>query len=529
MHIGLVAAENDALPGGKVGGLGDVIRDLPIGLAKAGHEVSVITPGYGIFATGGEARELARLQVWFCGVPENLTVFEVKAPRSVPGVRHIVLEHPLFSAAGAGRIYVDDNAGPFATDAHKFALFCAAVAELLVQDLLPPLQVLHCHDWHAAPLLLLRAFDPRYIKLHNLPAVFTIHNLSLQGVRPLRGVHSALESWFPTLPYQPAGIVDPSHRDCINLMRTGINLADRVHTVSPTYAREILRPSDWSEGIVGGEGLELDLQRAQAEGRLLGILNGCDYESVPEPPTATATFRLIEENLDRWVDRGLGNQTAHYYALKRLHGMTRAGDIARPCLVSIGRLTAQKLYLLIQNLYHRPLMDLLLEQLDKGTFIMLGSGDPDYARFFTRVMQAHQNFLYLDGYSEPLSAALYGFGDLFVMPSIYEPCGISQMLAMRAGVPCLVHQVGGLNDTVINGKNGFSFGGDNLADKQQNLLDTLQQTLSLYRDKPRKWQKIARAAKQSRFTWDTSIDQYLEHLYRADRPKSRRSAAKKLT
>ena len=267
MHIVLVAAENDALPGGKVGGLGDVIRDLPVSLARAGHRVSVITPGYGIFAATGKPCRLGSVTASFCGQSEALELIEVEAKLRVKGVTHLVFEHPLFSASGAGKIYVNDNAGPFATDAHKFALMCAASAEALVTGMVEQADALHCHDWHAALLLLLRQYSPRYAQLKKKAAVFTIHNLSLQGVRPLRGAQSALESWFPDLVYEAAQIIDPAHLDCINLMRTGINLADRVHTVSPTYATEILRPSNWSEGIVGGEGLERDLQRIHGEGR----------------------------------------------------------------------------------------------------------------------------------------------------------------------------------------------------------------------------------------------------------------------
>ncbi len=514
MHVVQVAAENDALPNGKVGGLGDVIRDLPLGLARAGCSVSVITPGYGSFATGTNAHQLATVNVRFCGIREQLTVFAVKAPSDIPGVNHLILEHPLFSAAGAGRIYIDDGAGPFATDAHKFALFCVAVAEVLKKEIIPPFDVLHCHDWHAATLLLLRAFDPAYARLRQKDAVFTIHNLSLQGVRPLRGVQSALESWFPGLSYNYQAIADPFHADCINLMRTGINLADRVHTVSPTYAREILRPSNWTEGRVGGEGLEHDLQRADREGRLLGILNGCEYDRPPNRTAAGTVWELMEDSLDRWVTAEKGNQQAHYFALRRLNQWRNQQGPERPNLVSIGRLTSQKLYLMVQNMGDSSTMELMLNRLNPGSFIMLGSGDPAYSRFFTRIMQQHDNFLYLDGYAEELSAALYGFGDLFVMPSIYEPCGISQMLAMRAGVPCLVHGVGGLKDTVIDGKNGFTFGGESLTDKQYNLLIALQRAMTLYRGQPEAWNDIVKAAAAARFTWDKSITQYLTRLYR---------------
>jgi len=184
--------------------------------------------------------------------------------------------------------------------------------------------------------------------------------------------------------------------------------------------------------------------------------------------------------------------------------------------VSIGRLTPQKLYLLVQNYRESSVMNHVLSVLKPGVFIMLGSGDREYNRFFTDMMSSHGNFLYLNGYAESLSAALYGFGDLFVMPSIYEPCGISQMLAMRNGVPCLVHQVGGLQDTVSHGRNGFSFSGRTLAEKQHNLLVTLQDTLRLYHDDPRHWGRIADAARQARFTWEASIGRYLGELYRFD-------------
>ena len=296
-------------------------------------------------------------------------------------------------------------------------------------------------------------------------------------------------------------------------MRTGINLADRVHTVSPTYAREILRASDWNEGIVGGEGLETDLQRAEHEGRLAGILNGCEYHHKPRRPKVGGVWELAEQALDSWILKQEGDPRCHYYALKRMVQIRREQNGVRPCLVSIGRLTAQKLYLLIQKYQDRPVMHQLLEQLRSGVFIMLGSGDPHYEQFFMDAMQQHNNFLFLNGYSESLSAALYSFGDLFVMPSIYEPCGISQMLAMRAGVPCLVHQVGGLSDTVIHGETGFSFGGNSLQEKQFNLLSTLDDSLMLYQENPAEWKKISTAAARARFTWDKSVQQYLEQLY----------------
>ena len=514
MHILMLAAENDALPGGKVGGLGDVIRDLPAALARAGHQVSVLTPGYGIFAADGRALAAGAVNTEFCGQAETLDLFRIRAPVEAPGVTHLALEHPLFHAAGRGTIYTSDDQGPFASDAHKFALFCAAAGDVIRNGMAGKVDMLHCHDWHTGLLLLLRRYGARYRALQDIPAVFSIHNLSMQGTRPLWDTRSSLYGWFPDLQADYALIADPAFSDCVNPMRAAINLADRVHTVSPTYSREILRPSDWSQGVVGGEGLEGDLQRVHSEGRLFGILNGCDYQApVPRPAARAALWKLIGQCLDRWVERTGTPSAAHYYGLKRLHQWQRRRTGMRPLLVSVGRLTAQKLFLLTRPHRDGSLMDSILQRLGDGIFIMLGSGDPDYDHFFTGCMQRHANFLYLSGYSDELANTLYSTGELFVMPSIYEPCGISQMLAMRAGVPCLVHRVGGLNDTVQHGVNGFSFGGDDLPGKLDAALDTLDEALTLYREDPPQWRRIADAARKARFSWDRSVQAYLQHLY----------------
>ncbi|MFM1896236.1 MAG: hypothetical protein RLZZ385_1310 [Pseudomonadota bacterium] len=516
MHILMVAAENDALPGGKVGGLGDVIRDVPAALARAGHQVSVLTPGYGIFAATEMASQVDTVTTSFCGRDEPLALFSVRAPVEVPGVRHWVLEHPLFSAGGKGRIYTSEGEGPFADDAHRFALFCAAAAETIANGCLGRPDVLHCHDWHTGLLLVLRRFAAGHRALQAIPAVFSIHNLSMQGTRPLWETRSSLYGWFPDLQADYTLIADPRYRDCVNPLRAGINLADRVHTVSPTYAREILGPSHWDQGVVGGEGLEADLQRVHAEGRLFGILNGCDYATPPATAAKPkALWPRIEAALDQWVAKQ-GARDSHYQALKHLHAWQRRRTAARPLLVSIGRLTAQKLFLLVQPRAEGSVMDEFLLRLGEsvdGAFILLGSGDPEYDRFFTACQQRHGNFLYLSGYSDELANTLYSSGDLFVMPSIYEPCGISQMLAMRAGVPCLVHGVGGLHDTVRHGIDGFSFTGADLPAKLEALLGTLDQALTLYRDDPGQWRAIATAAAAARFSWDDSVAAYLRHLY----------------
>jgi hypothetical protein len=148
-----------------------------------------------------------------------------------------------------------------------------------------------------------------------------------------------------------------------------------------------------------------------------------------------------------------------------------------------------------------------------GVYLLLGSGDPAYERFLTTVSARYDNFVFLRGYSDELSQALYGAGDLFLMPSSFEPCGISQMLAMRAGQPCLVHHVGGLKDTVRDGVNGFAFTGANLEEQVERLKAACGAALAVRRNEPKRWAAIRDAAANARFSWQDSIDQYLDCLY----------------
>ena len=143
---------------------------------------------------------------------------------------------------------------------------------------------------------------------------------------------------------------------------------------------------------------------------------------------------------------------------------------------------------------------------------MVGSGDEDYEHFFTTVMARCDNFLFLRGFSEALAGALYRAGDLFMMPSSFEPCGISQMLAMRAGTPCVVHHVGGLRDTVQHGVNGFAFTGNTAEEQAQHMLDVTRQACATV-IRPAQWQSICRAAQASRFSWDVAVRRYIDELY----------------
>lgn len=515
-HIIMIAAENDALPGGKVGGIGDVVRDVPPVLAAKGYRVTVITPAYGVFAQLPGARRLTTIEVPFFGANQQLGLYQVPGKKPVEGVEHWVLDHSLFAAGGRGKIYCDDPPHrPFATDANKFALFCRAAAELIIQKQGSMPAVIHLHDWHAALFFLLRRYHPAYERLRSVRCVHTIHNLALQGIRPLAGDSSSLEAWYPGLPYEHSVAADPRWPGCVNAMAIAIRLADAVHAVSPSYAEEILRPSSVeTNGYHGGEGLEGELNRAKQQGRLFGILNGCEY---PDPPTPATRWPDLLDMMRAAVLRWTGEQdqvsSSHMIAHARLSKLTK-----RPpnfVMTSVGRITVQKMRLLGVKLANgRFALEALLEaQGNRGILILLGSGDTDYEKFLTRIAGNYSNFIFLRGYSDPVAQGLYNSGDLFLMPSSFEPCGISQMLAMQAGQPCLVHQVGGLKDTVKPEVNGFGFSGNSLQNQASNMVTCLQDALALHKNKSKQWQAIASAAEDERFRWEDSVDAYLRNLY----------------
>ncbi|KGE02623.1 glycogen synthase [Pseudohaliea rubra] len=504
MHILMLAAEDGALPGGKVGGMGDVLRDIPPALAALGHRVTVLTPGYGRLSRLPGAREVGMMAVPFGGRSERLGLFELPARGPGGAVRQLLLEHPAF----AGPVYCNDPPErPFATDASKFALFCAGAVRGLLEGELPMPDVVHLHDWHMGTFALLSQAQPR---LAGLRRVCTIHNLAMQGIRPLRADSSSLGAWFPGLVPLPAAI-DPRYPDCYNPLRAAIGLCEALHTVSPTYAREICDPAS---GL--GEGLQRDLAVARDAGRLHGILNGCDYPG--QPPALlphAAFFALAGREVERWLAADAVTRAAHVLALRRIDERRAAPAAPARLLTIVGRLTAQKVGMLAAGLEDgRPVLDHLLEQLrDDELLVVLGSGDAGLERFFNEAQARSDRLLFLCGYSEALSEQLYRAGELFLMPSSFEPCGIAQLLAMRAGQPCLVHHTGGLADTVRDGVNGFAFAGETEAERLRQLLARFRDALRLLRNHPRKRDALREAARAVRFPWADAARAYVERLY----------------
>ena len=524
-HILLIAAENGALPGGKVGGIGDVVHDVPLALAKKQCQVSVVTPSYGRFHKLPGAKRLQTLTVNFADYEDSIGLYLLQNDSDDKNVAHYVVDHPLFSPCGAGKIYCDDPEGrPFATDASKFALFCTAVSEAVNVAAFGKLDVLHCHDWHAAFLLILRRYLPRYRSLQKLHCSYTIHNLALQGIRPFRGDESSLETWFPTLIYDAELLGDPRWTDCVNPMAAAIRLADTVHAVSPTYAQEILRPNNPDIGQHGGEGLEKDLNDAYHQKRLFGILNGCEYPlQYSASPDWPGLIALMQRNLDLWISRSKNLASADFIAFNKLKNPGQKRP--KMLLTSVGRITGQKIALMREATSEgKPALHTCLDTLgDYGMLLVIGSGDANYEQFLCETSVQYNNFIFLRGYSDEIANAFYQQGDLFFMPSSFEPCGISQMLALRAGQPCLVHRVGGLNDTIIDNKTGYVFSGDGLTEQADAMVEGVSRAIRQHQKKSAKWQNMCKAAAAARFEWADSIDAYLKQLYKLPSKKTRKA------
>lgn len=504
-----VAAENDALENCKAGGMGDVVRDVPRQISERGDKAHVIVPSYsrlhqkGLFKT--------RLHFTLRGIVYTAELYEVKPKKEYPNLVHYVLHHPEIKAGNIAHIYHNDPEEPFYTDAIIYTIFCTAVAEAIKQGAFGNLDVIHLHDWHTSMLLFLKTYHPEYQNLKDIRFVYSIHNLAIQGIRPFANNYSSLKNWFPNLPVDYVALRDYRYQDCINFMAVGIRFANAVHTVSPSYKEDIMHPSLPPE-FIGGEGLEKDLQQAHAEGRLFGILNACNYKNIRKEKkgdlyknTLKALFKEVQEEsqkhkIDFWAHTGekIIEQVNH-----------------KPKFIaaSVARLTWQKFYLFWHST--GAFVEILkkLERV-KGIFILLGTGDPEYETLFREISYQHQNFIFINGQYEKLVDSLYLESDLYCMPSLFEPCGISQMLAMRYGTPCLVHRTGGLKDTVVHLETGFSFDGETIEEKIKNMVEVWDLALAMWQNDKPGWKKIKAAAQKKRFMWTKSVDDYYRYLYK---------------
>lgn len=484
-RLGVVFASAEAAPFVKTGGLGDVAGSLPSALNAAGADVIVMVPKYATIADEYKAQmeHVGEFYVplgWrneYCGL-ERLVH---------DGVTYIFIDNERYF----GRSYPYG----FFDDGERFAYFSKAVCESL--QYLPDgftCDILHCNDWHTALApVFLREFYQGLPVYENVKCVFSIHNIAFQG----QFTDMLLGDVLGLSHIEPAVRQLRCDDRSINYMLGAINYSDAIGTVSPTYAAEICTP-EYGEGLDGALRRRRDI--------LHGILNGIDVvrNDPASDPRIEATYTVADRS----------GKAACKAALQRELGLEVRDD--RPLMVMVTRLTRQKG------------MDLVTYALDRilsgGVQVaILGTGDYDYEealRYFERTYPAQMAARIQ--FDPALSQRMYAAADMFLMPSLFEPCGLSQIIAMRYGTLPIVRETGGLRDTVTpynqyTGEGtGFSFthfNGDEMG-------DAVFRAARLFWDDRAAWDALVTQAMEADFSWTRSAGDYM-NLYLDLRPDMR--------
>ncbi|GGX38366.1 glycogen synthase GlgA [Saccharospirillum salsuginis] len=476
LKILVVASEVEGLV--KTGGLADVARALPATLTALGHDVQVVTPAY------------SRTEpIWSHWPSQSLCVhlnlfdetWMAARTGSHEGLPLVQLEHAeSFDRPG---IY-DDGRWPYPDNARRFGLLSKGALQWCKDNDWRP-DIVHANDWQAA----LCCF---YLKEHfkydtffdNTRSLLSLHNAAYQGqvpaswLQPL-GIH---EQFF-----HPGAFEDFGQ---INLLKGGIRFADALCAVSPGYADELVTD-------LGGHGLgALFRDRSDA---LVGILNGCDYgQWSPETdPMIPATYTTPDE-------------PGKAECKRRLQQEMGFAERDVPLLVSVSRLTDQKgFHLLIPTLWE------VLRERDIQ-IALLGSGDPQLAAHLHRLANHFPDKVaFVEGYDNALSHRMEAGGDAFLMPSIFEPCGLNQIYSLRYGTLPLVRAVGGLKDTVVplsatqrntRSATGFMFE----EPSEAALRAEIERMVDVYERNPKLWLAMQRNAMKQRFEWESAAREYLK-------------------
>jgi starch synthase len=483
MRILQVSAE--IFPLLKTGGLADVAAALPLALNRVGGDVRVLLPGFPAVLAGlSESAEVARfVSPWGDTVQVNhgLLPALADADNGAPLHAYVLVAPHLFDRPG--NPYEDAQRLPYADNHRRFATLCWAAARLahgLDAHWRP--QLVHSHDWHAGltPAMLLHWQGP------HVPSVYTVHNLAYQG---LFGAQHFAELGLPPSTFQAEGL---EFYGQVSFMKAGLYYADHITTVSPTYAQEIQTPDQ-------GCGLDGLLRKRATD--LSGILNGVD-DAVWNP----ATDREIPHAFDR---DHMAGKAACKQALQRELGLADAPDA--PLFAVVSRLTEQKGLPLVLQAAH-----LIIER--GGQLLVLGSGDRELEQGFTALAQAHptQVAVYL-GYNEPLAHRVFAGSDVTLVPSRFEPCGLTQLYGLKYGSLPLVRRVGGLADTVVDTDlatldDGSATGVVFDAFDTASLSRALLRAFALYKRRP-DWDRVRHTAMSQRFDWTGPAQAYMT-LYR---------------
>ncbi|HEY6909576.1 MAG TPA: glycogen synthase GlgA [Myxococcales bacterium] len=473
MKILFVASE--AAPYVKTGGLGDVIGALPRALAARGHDILVVLPRYGqIDGQQFGLRDTGRrVEVQFPNLNAGAHVHvHVPAER----LRYLFLQNPWYD-----RKELYGEAGKDYRDNHKrFALLSAGALEAARQQNFIP-DAIHAHDWQAAlvPLIVKRGWAGRPSPIR-ARCVFTIHNLAFQGIFARDAM---VELGLPMDLFNPDALEFYGNT---NLLKAGLVFAEKLTTVSPTYAREIVQSRETGAGL---EGL---LRHRQAD--LTGIMNGVDYQRwSPEKDPALP---------HRYSANDLSGKAQCKAALQEELGLDR--EAGTMLCAAIGRLAHQKGYDIVAQA-----LPAMMER--KVQFVMLGTGDSALEEEFAALAVKHPTRISAQlRFDDKLAHRIEAGADVFLMPSRFEPCGLNQLYSLRYGTLPLVHAVGGLADSIVEGPHGWGFRFSE--ESPRDLLAALDRALLLWKDRAA-WRAAQERAMARDHSWDRAAEQY-EALYK---------------
>ncbi|MGH8225228.1 MAG: glycogen synthase GlgA [Gammaproteobacteria bacterium] len=473
LRVLLVSAE--VSPWMKTGGLADAVAGLADGLAELGQDVRILTPAYGAtLAAHTNLKLLARFQA-----PSDLPDSRLLAAAPTrAGAATWLLDHPSF-AEREGNPYLDAQGAAYADNALRFDRLCrmaCAIAAGRAGISWRP-DIVHAHDWHAG-LLPLRMMLERIAA----PNVFTVHNLAYQGIFPRADFDAlGLPQWL----WHPQAL---EFYGQFSFLKAGLIFGDRLTTVSPSFAREMLTPAY-------GEGLEGVVQ--ERAGDLTGIINGLDQIAWNPADDPHIAAKYSADNLE--------GKAQNRVALRQSLGL--ADDPKHAVMAMVGRLAPQKGVDLLLG----ALPELLQKPLQ---LVVLGSGLASYEQALVKTAAKHPHSLHVTiGYDEVLAHRIVAGADMFLMPSRYEPCGLAQMEAMRYGAVPIVRACGGLADTVTDAsaKNladgtatGFHFDAPTVPE----LLAAVDRALKLRRNRAH-WRALMQAGMRRDFSWRASAERYL--------------------
>jgi starch synthase len=463
----ILMVSSESSPWAKTGGLADVVGSLPRELARIGHPVAVVIPGYGNARDAPAERVLTGIPI-----PAAGRVFPVSVRALTDsGVTTFFVDQPaLYDRPG---LY-GDRTGDYPDNHLRFAVLCRAALE--VSRRLFPADLLHCHDWQAS---LLPAWikgrtvtDPHFLGAKTL---LTIHNLGYQGLFP-RSVMSDI-GLSPKL-FTPAGL---EFWGQISFLKAGIVYADVLTTVSPTYAREIQTPEF-------GFGLDGLLRRRSKD--LTGILNGVDYTAWnPEmDPFLPANYSVRDL---------AGKHACKRQVMQEMGFPAREADARDiPLLGIVSRFTSQKGFDLLAEIAD----DLFAQNI---RLVALGNGEAEWEDLFQALAARYPGKMRLRlGYDDRLAHRIEAASDIFLMPSRYEPCGLNQIYSLRYGTVPVARATGGLDDT-IDSSTGFKFRDYN----GKALLDAIKDACALWENRSF-WKAMMVRGMQKDFSWSVSAAAY---------------------